>query len=484
MTLNLADYTSLDGLALASAIRQGELSVAEVIDAARAACSAVNPAINAVLEFYSDVRAPQAAPSGALGGVPILRKDLGATEAGRLQECGSRFLRGNRSTRDSAYVELCRRAGLIFVGRSATPEFGFSSATESVLAGTTRNPWAPARMAGGSSGGAAAAVAAGIVPIAHASDGGGSIRIPASACGIVGLKPSRGRVSGAPHGADALLGLGVEFVVCRSIRDAAAALDILAQPQPGDPFVITASAEPYARLAAASPGALRIAVTTEPWGGVTVDSEIAAAVANAARLCEELGHHVEWAFPRFDFEAMLRVLTDFFAFGIVSLAKDRLAGDPQIGPDTLEPVTLANWELAQRLTAADIEKDRHRVNLLCRAVGAFFERYDVLLTPTLANPPPLHGRYSQSRIDLQPLEYMREMQHTDQFLPIFNVTGQPALSIPIGLSSHGLPIGGQLVGRFANEHTLLALGQQLLRALPKQPRPAIWAGASSSFAAL
>jgi amidase len=482
--MRIAEFAELDAIALAGALREGAVCRSEVIEAARSACAMLNPSLNAVLEFYSDALEHVAvanvgdlAQCSPLAGVPILRKDIGAGEAGRLQECGSRLLVGRRAARDSAFVELCRRAGMIFVGRSATPEFAISSATESVLNGVTRNPWNLERMAGGSSGGAAAAVAAGIVPIAHASDGGGSIRIPAAACGLVGLKPSRGRVSQGPDGADALLGLASEFVITRSIRDAAAALDILSQSQPGDPFVLWSPGRSYAQLAAAPPGRLRIAVTTDPWGDEAVNGEIAIAVTKAARLCEELGHQVVWASPRFDFEAALRVLTNFFAFGLAGLDSAGPALSVAAKSALLEPVTFANWELCRRLTAADIDADLTMANSLRRVVGAFFVDFDVLLTPALANPPPPHGLYSQSRTDLDPLNFMRQCQHTDQFLPIFNITGQPALSVPIGISALGLPIGLHLVGRFAHEHVILALGLELMEAAPVRAHPAVWAGA-------
>jgi amidase len=482
--MRIAEFAELDAIGLADALREGTVTQGEVIQASRSACATLNPSLNAVLEFYADALELVAdagvgnfARAGLLAGVPILRKDIGATEAGRLQECGSRLLVGRRATRDSAYVNLCRRAGMIFVGRSATPEFAISSATESVLNGVTRNPWNLERMAGGSSGGAAAAVAAGIVPIAHASDGGGSIRIPAAACGLVGLKPSRGRVSQGPDGADSLLGLGTEFVITRSIRDAAAALDILSEPQPGDPFVLWRPGRSYTQLAATQPARLRIAVTADRWGDAAVNGEIALAVAKAARLCEELGHQVAWASPRFDFEAALRVLTNFFAFGLAGLGSAGAALGAAPTSALLEPVTFANWELCRLMTAADIDADLSTANSLRREVGAFFAGCDVLLTPALANPPPPHGLYSQSRTDLDPLNFMRQCQHTDQFLPIFNITGQPALSIPMGISSLGLPIGLQLVGHSAHEHVVLALGRQLMEAAPVRSRPAVWAGA-------
>jgi amidase len=273
------------------------------------------------------------------------------------------------------------------------------------------------------------------------------------------------------------LGLSGEFVITRSIRDAAAALDVLSQPQPGDPFVPGSPGRSYAELAAAAPGPLRIAVTSDRWGDEAVDREIANAVTQAARLCHDLGHHVVWESPRFDFEAALRVLTNFFAFGLAGLGRGDAAARVTPTPELLEPVTFANWELSQRLTCADIDADLSTANSLRRSVGAFFADHDVLVTPALANPPPPHGLYSQSRTDLDPLNFMRQCQHTDQFLPIFNITGQPALSIPIGISILGLPIGLQLVGRFAQEQTILALGRELMEAAPVRAHPAVWAGA-------
>jgi amidase len=251
-------------------------------------------------------------------------------------------------------------------------------------------------------------------------------------------------------------------------------LDILSQPQPGDPFTLWSPGRPYSVLALQR-RPLKIAVTVEPWAGIPVDRDIAAAVAATARLCEEQGHTVTWASPRFDFEAVLRVLTDFFAFGLANL--EAFAGRAAaIGPDVLEPVTFANWEFARRLTAADLDVDLVLANQLRRNVGAFFADFDVLMTPALANAPPPHGVYSQSRTDVDPLGFMRLTQRTDQFLPVFNITGQPALSIPVAISSLGLPIGLQLVSRFAHEHVILALGREIMEAAPVSARPGHWAG--------
>src|SRR5581483_6798711 len=244
--MNLAEYASYDGLGLAELVRTRQASARELAELLLASVERVNPHINAVIETYSErARAldPHAASDGPFAGVPFLLKDIGSGEAGQLQELGSRLARGRVLDADSFLVESFRAVGLTILGRTATPEFALSATTESVLTGATRNPWDTARLAGGSSGGAAASVAAGILPIAHASDGAGSIRIPASACGLVGLKPSRGRVSSGPHAAESLAGMSQEFVVCRTVRDAAAMLDAVARPMPGDPFVIARQRE-------------------------------------------------------------------------------------------------------------------------------------------------------------------------------------------------------------------------------------------------
>lgn len=465
--LRLDEYSKLDGTGLATLIRRGDLSAREAAQCAVTAAEKLNPALNAVLEIYSDALDLPCETSGPFAGVPTLRKDVGATERDRLQEHGSRLFLGHRPKQDSHFTGGLRAAGLVIIGRTAVPELAISSATESAAFGITRNPWHPERMAGGSSGGAAAAVASGIVPIAHASDGGGSIRIPATACGVIGLKPSRGRVSCAPDVDEVLFGLATEFVLCRSVRDAAAMLDALSRPAPGDPFRIEAPSRPRREIIEAPLRPLRIAVATMPWGPFPVDEEIAAKVLEAASQCEAMGHLVEPGAPDMDFEAVVGVLTELFATGLARLDEAAAALGRRPAAGLLEPITLANYRLARSMSVADLAGTLGKANEIRRKAGPFFERYDVLLTPALATAPVRHGEYSQSRTDVDPYGFQRALQRTDQFLPLFNITGQPALTLPLGPSREGLPIGVQLVGRLGDEATILQLARRLEEANPR-----------------
>src|ERR1700722_8827357 len=295
--MDTEEYARLDALSLAALVRAGAVSPTELLECALSRAARTEPVLNAVAHRLDDAArrlVPGLPLDGAFAGVPFLVKDAGAAVAGAPLTTGSRLFFGQTSPADSTRVKRYRAAGLQIIGKTNTPEFGLSFTTEPLAQGPTRNPWDPSRSTGGSSGGSAAAVAAGIVPIAHATDGGGSIRIPAAACGVVGLKPSRGRVSQGPDGADALLGLAGEFVITRSIRDAAAALDILSQPQPGDPFLLWSPGRSYAQLAAGPRPGLRLPAGGDGGGEEGGTGELAAGGARAARLCEELGHQVAW----------------------------------------------------------------------------------------------------------------------------------------------------------------------------------------------
>ena len=473
--MQLAEYARCDAVELAHLARTGAVRPDEILAAAREAVAETNDQLNAVLELYEDV-VPVTGADGSLFAVPILRKDLGVTEAGRLIECGSRLLRGVRAGQTTAFARLVQEAGGRFIGRSTTPEFGISSSTESVAAGITRNPWDLARMAGGSSGGACAAVASRMVPIAHASDGGGSIRIPAAACGILGLKPSRQRVSISPSGGDSLYGLATSFFVSRSIRDLATALDVVGRPQPGDPFIIPAPSRGWmAELAEPLPR-LSVAVDWSQWGHTAIEPDFADAAQSVARLAEGLGHRVTPARPDLDFDRLIVVLAKLFALGMLSLDLDAEAAGKPLDESLLEPVTLANLELARRMTSHEISTVFSHAGDIRRRAGRLFAEHQVLITPGLAAYPPEHGRYSQSRTDLSAVGFMQETQYTDQYFPLFNVTGQPALIVPVGVGPRGLPLSVQLVGRFGEEHILLALGREIVDALPPMPPPPIRAG--------
>jgi len=467
--MNLAEYARYDGLGLAELVRKKEVTPREVAESALAGVQKINPKINAVIEVYDD-RAEKAEqlliPGSLFSGVPFLLKDLGATEAGQRQERGSRLAQGYIAATDAYLTTRFKQAGTIILGRATTPEFGFAATTESILTGATRNPWAVNLIAGGSSGGSAAAVAAGIVPVAHATDGGGSIRIPAACCGIVGLKPSRGRVSCGPDVDERLFGLTQEFVVCRTVRDAAAMLDAVSQPAPGDPYVIMQPRQPYLKEVGAPVGKLRIAVTAQNWLGVDVNAEIADHVGRVARMCEAMGHDVEEAMPRFDLDPYFSALEVFWN---ASLGYDcdqlaRLMGRP-VDADYLEPVTLEVYKNSRNLAAADVISAKKALNTTRRKVGAFFENYDLLLSPTTAQLPVPIGTIHQN-LEMPLKQWYYGTSQFNAFTNLFNATGFPAISLPLGQSAAGLPIGIQLAAGFGKEDLLLRVAGVFEKAMP------------------
>ncbi len=496
--MKLDSYTTLDATALAELVRRGEATPAALAEAALAAVEAVNGTLHAVVETYPERAAGAAPPGGAapagarsagappagapFAGVPFLLKDFGAAEAGRPQTCGSRLLAGRVAREEAALARRFRQAGLVVLGRSAAPEFALSLSTESALYGDTCNPWDVTRLAGGSSGGAGAAVAAGIVPAAHGTDAAGSIRIPASACGVVGLKPSRGRVSHAPSAGEPLMGMDTEFVLTRTVRDTAALLDAVAGAEPGDPAPLPRPARRFVEELAPRPDPLRVAFTLDAWGGYEVEAEVAAATAAVARLLEAMGHRVEEASPRFDYDAFVDAAGVAWALGFDVLI-DGLARDAKraVGPDTLEPVTLRLLEGARSLTGADVARAEAVFNRIRRDVAAFFGRVDVLLTPTLLRLPEPLGRYSQSVEHPDFESFFRLCDEAGAFLPLFNLTGQPAVSLPLAWSASGLPIGMQFAARVGDEATLLRLASQLELARPwAGRRPPVHAGGAAA----
>ena len=321
-------------------------------------------------------------------------------------------------------------------------------------------------MAGGSSGGAASAVSSGIVPIGTASDGGGSIRIPAASCGVVGLKPSRGRITWGPQIAEALSGWAVPFVVTRSVRDTAVALDAMAGAMVGDPFVIPAPARPFSQEVGAPLEPLRIAFCHEPWSGHEGDPQVAKATEETARQLESLGHHVEMARPKFEWQPFLDAMTDVWssdsAHTVDAFAK---LVDREANSETLEIATLKAVEHGRKITATELMNAFDVANLLARAMGLFFTKYDVLLTPTLGRLPAELGTYDPS-VEMQLHDVFDTWAPVESFLPAFNATGQPAISLPLHMSEEGLPIGMQLVGAFGTESLLLRLAAQLEQAQP------------------
>ncbi len=473
--MNLAEYSSCDGVALADLVRKREVSPKELARLFVEAVEKVNPRINAVIEVYSDrVEGldDRAVSAGPFAGVPFLMKDIGATESGRRQECGSRLMKGHVADKDSFLTELFKKAGLILLGRTTTPEFALGISTESVLTGVTRNPWNLEIMAGGSSGGSAASVAAGIVPMAHGSDNGGSIRIPASACGLVGLKPSRGRVTLGPDIGEMWPGMLQEFVLSRTVRDTALMLDAVSKPVLGDPFIIVQPVRPYAEEVNAPTEKLRMAWTTDSWQpGASVNSEVVHCVEQVVSECERAGHELVEASPVFDYEEYLHAVCAAWAFGMYA-GMDMFAATTgrKVSEETVEPLMLSFYEYSKGLTATDMFMTEFALNKFRRTFGKFFEQYDVLLTPTLMKLPEPLDKYAQMRAHLDYVEYMRLSDEIRVHTTAANVTGQPAMSLPLGHSQSGLPIGVQFMARFGEEGALIRLASSIEQQMPWRDR--------------
>jgi amidase len=469
--MNLEEYSICDGVTLAELVKKREISPKELANLFVEAVEKVNPRINAVIEVFQDrVEGldDRVIPAGPFAGVPFLMKDIGAGEGGRLQESGSILMKGHMVDKDSFLTALFKAAGLTIMGRTTTPEFALGVSTESELMGATRNPWNLDNTCGGSSGGSGASIAAGIVPIAHGSDNGGSIRIPASACGLVGLKPSRGRVTLGPDIGELWPGMLQEFVLSRTVRDTALMLDAVSTPAPGDPFIITQPARPYAKEVNASTGHLRIAWTTDSWQpGASVDSEVIHCVEKVVSECERMGHELIETSPIFDYEEYLRATCVAWSFGLYA-GMEMFAGmmGRKISEETLEPVMLSFYSYSKGLTAADMFMTEFAFNKFRRTFGKFFEQYDMLLTPTLVKLPEPIGKYTKMRTDIDYVGYMRLQDEVRIHPPAANVTGQPAISLPLGQSQSGLPIGVQFMARFGEESELIRLASSLEQEMP------------------
>jgi amidase len=480
----VTEYASFDAIGLAELVAKGEVSPAELQAAAHEAAQAVNPQINAIVETWQadDEPAPGSTP---LAGVPFLIKDIGVSMAGRRMELGSRLAAGNVSGADSFLMRRLRRAGLVTFGRTTTPEMAYSNTTEPVLYGATRNPWDLERSAGGSSGGAGAAVAAGVVPIAHATDAAGSIRIPASCNGLFGLKPTRGRVSAGPYADEIFNGLAVHGSVSRTVRDSAALLDQIRGPEPGDPYFAQEPPRPYAEEVTRHPGSLRIGVLTQAWGGHRTTAPVAGAVSRTAHLLESLGHRVE--------EVKVDLGADWEEFVLASAHQwtanltasiDELAtatGRP-IDSSTLEPPILASYHYGQRVSGAQFVTALAIRNRIARSLARYFDAHDLLLTPTLPELPVPLGTHAEAADELDGLGWLRRLFDLSPFTAAFNVAGTPAMSVPMTADAGtGLPIGMQFAAGYGHEARLFRLAGQLEQASPWSGRtPTVWAGGQAA----
>jgi amidase len=475
-----------DATEQAELVRTGAVSPLELVDAAIERTTRLNPRLNAVIhERFEQARAEARAsiPDGPFRGVPILLKDLDGFAAGEPFHAGTKHLRdlAFRAPHDSHLTTRFRQAGMIVIGRTNTPELGLIPTTEPEAYGPTRNPWNTEHSAAGSSGGAAAAVAAGMVAVAHAGDGGGSIRIPASACGLVGLKPSRGRVSVGPEAGEAWGGLVARLVVSRTVRDTAAVLDCAQGPMTGDPYTAAPPLRPYAVEVGADPGRLRIGFTTHAADpDVTTDPQCVEAVHRTAGLLEAEGHHLTESRPACwddaDLQASLRTsfISAYAAWTAAELDHlGALAGVP-FGPDGVEPGTWAIAEMGRALTAPAYVGAMADLHAYVRRQSAWWDDYDVLLTPTIPELPPLIGEVTSTPDD--PLRALVRSASIVAFCLPFNMSGQPALSVPAAMGRGGLPIGVQLVGPHGRDDLLLRLAAQLERAAPwAHRRPAVHA---------
>ena len=470
--MNDNELALLDATAQADLVRRREVQPRELVEAAIARVERLNPTLNAVVTpMFEDAleRASGPLPDGPFTGVPFVLKDLTAQQAGVRYTEGSAFLADNVSTQDQELVLRQRRAGLVVVGKTNAPEFGILPTTEPRLFGATRNPWDTGRTPGGSSGGTAAAVAAGMVPMGHANDGGGSIRIPASCCGLFGLKPTRARNPLGPALGDALNGLVCEHALARSVRDSAALLDATCGPDAGDPYWAPPPARPYLEEVGADPGRLRIAVTTAAATGVPVHEDCVRAVWESARLCEELGHEV-FEFTPTDLDGS-RLSDAFLTLYLSGAAASISAWALQTGrtptPADFEPLTWAMREAGLSRSPADYLLAVGELQLFSRQAARWFAGFDVWLTPVLAEPPLPLGTFDAP--EDQPLLPLIRAGAWVPFTPIANITGQPAMSVPLHWNGAGLPVGSQFVGRFGDEATLFRLAAQLESARP-------WAG--------
>ena len=470
-----AEYESYDALGLAALVKAGEVSATEVLEAAIARVEARNPAINAVvMELYDHAAQAIAAglPDGPLKGVPFLLKDLGSALAGARTARGSRFFADlPPATEDSVHVTRLKQAGMVIYGKTSTCELGASLTCEPQLYGPARNPWDLERTPAGSSGGAAAAVAARMLPIAHASDGFGSIRAPAASCGLVGLRPTRARNTMAPYFGESLGGLAIEHAVSLTVRDSAALLDATSGPAPGDPYIAPPPARPFLEEVGAAPGALRIAFTANAPNGAPVAADSLRVLQETASLCEDLGHRVAEADPAIDRADVIPTFRTISAIQILYLLRAHPSGRTP-GPGELETVVADTARLAENIDGTTYMAAVHTAHRIGRQMAAFHADWDVLLTPGLGTLPPRLGWMDMMMEDLE--EYWRRVFEFSPFTVWFNLTGQPAMMIPLSTTESGFPVAVQAIARHGDEATLFRLASQLEEAQPWIERRPAW----------
>ena len=462
MTL-IKDYDQFDALGLAEGIAKGDFTSQELMETTRSRADALNPELNAIVISFDDPIGEDT--SGPFAGVPFLLKDLGAELEGTRLTNGCAYFKENICRRTHLLTERLLKAGFQIFGRTNTPEFGFTTTTRNAIFGDTKNPWDLTKAPGGSSGGAGAAVAAGIVPAAHASDGGGSIRIPASSCGLFGLKPTRNRVTLSPIAGDGWSGLATNHAITRSVRDSAAILDVLSGRGPGDPYTAPPPLRPFAQEVGTTPGALKIGVLSQPITGVDLHPDVEKALKETRALLTGLGHSLE--------EVVLDVDPDLFLMMNQTIIQVNLATDLNeaisatgrpLGDDDLEPLTRFAYEAGQTAQATDFVKALHFSHQMTARVDDALARFDVILTPTMAVPPVELGSADLGVMD--DLKFLTEIRGMIAFTSLFNQSGHPAMSVPLYWNAENLPIGMQFVGPYGDEALLYRLAGHLEQAQP------------------
>ena len=467
-----AEYDKFDALGLAGLVASGDLTPRELLQTAMERAEAWNPRLNAIALWQGEVAEKlidQGLPDGPFRGVPFLLKDLGAEARDFPSHCGSRLFANTDYPYDSEIYLRCQRTGLVTFGRTTSPELGIGPATEAqAYGGPTRNPWNPDHTSGGSSGGAAAAVAAGILPAAHGSDGGGSVRIPASSCGLVGFKPTRARLPDGPAVGEGWAGMAIDGFLTRSLRDTAALLDACAGPDFGAPYWAPPLKGSFTAALEIPPRRLRVAVCSRSFTGDAVHPECLSAVQGAARLLESFGHHVEEAAPNVDILALMHSWSSIVACGAqLSVRKKGTARGHPAEDHEIEGVTKGACRHAARVSGADYLAAVNHVHAFGRQLAHFFDIYDVLVTATLAEPPARVGRFKPDNEDF--LDYRlgpTGILPYSPFTAAFNASGQPAVSLPLHWTAEGLPVGVHLAAAFGEDELLMSLSAEIERASP------------------
>lgn len=478
--MNTHEYVKYDGVGLAQLIARREVQISEVTQAALAAIKATNPAVNAVVEVWHQEVSLGAQNGSPLYGVPFLIKDLAITMAGKKTELGSKLAEGLVMEADSTLMTRFKDAGLVTLGRTTTPEFAISTTTEARSVGPSRNPWNPDYNCGGSTGGAGAAVAAGMVPLAHATDGGGSIRVPAAVNGLFGLKPTRARVSNGPALDEVWSGLVSQLGVSRTVRDSAAMLDAISVPGVGEPYYTALPDEPFLTSTGKDPKPLKIGLMIDPPNGTRTSAVVGSIINNMATLLERLGHVVEPVTftSGVSWETFVHANAQFWTLNTAAWVEfiASITGRP-INEEFLEKATLVTHQYGMGVSGMDVLGALATRNTVTRALGGYFQKYDVLMTPTVPDLPLKIGEYNPVENTVDGLGWVNHVFNQSPFTALANLTGVPSMSVPAGVdSATNLPVGAMFCARFGNDSTLFSLAGQIEREAPWSGRtPTIWA---------